>query len=254
MAGKVYLVGAGPGDPELLTLKAARLIAAAEVAVYDRLVADAVLELLPPKCHRIDVGKETGRHSVPQHEINSILVELGLAGRRVVRLKGGDPFIFGRGGEEAHALAQAGIAFEVVPGITAAAGCAAMAGIPLTHRGVAQGLRLLTGHRQDDRELDFDWVRLADPDCTLVVYMGVASAERLAGGLRGAGLSGETPVAIVERGTTPDQRTLFTTLERLSADMEVWRPQPPSLLIIGKVVNFALAPQMDAPPQREAAQ
>jgi len=254
MAGKVYLVGAGPGDPELLTLKAARLIAAAEVAVYDRLVADAVLDLLPPKCHRIDVGKETGRHSVPQHEINAILVELGLAGRRVVRLKGGDPFIFGRGGEEAHALAEAGIAFEVVPGITAAAGCAAIAGIPLTHRGVAQSMRLLTGHRQEDRELDFDWVRLADPDCTLVVYMGVASAERLAGGLRGAGLPGETPVAIVERGTTPDQRTLFTTLERLSADMEVWRPQPPSLLIIGKVVNFALKPQLDEIPRREAAQ
>lgn len=253
MAGKVYLVGTGPGDPELLTLKAARLIAAAEVAVYDRLVADAVLDLLPPGCHRIDVGKQTGFHTVPQPEINAILVELARSGRRVVRLKGGDPFIFGRGGEEAQALVAAGLDFEVVPGITAAAGCAAVAGIPLTHRGVAQGLRLVTGHRQEDRDLDFDWVRLADPECTLVVYMGVASAERLAGGLRGAGLPGETPVAIVERGTTPDQRSLFTSLERLAADMARWQPKPPSLLIIGKVVALAMAPSLDQ-PCREAAQ
>ncbi|MBR9971623.1 uroporphyrinogen-III C-methyltransferase [Magnetospirillum sulfuroxidans] len=253
MTGKIYLVGAGPGDPELLTLKAARLIAAAEVAVFDRLVADAVLDLLPPACLRIDVGKETGRHCVPQDEINAILVNLGLAGHRVVRLKGGDPFIFGRGGEEAEVLAAAGVAFEIVPGITAAAGCAAAAGIPLTHRGVAQGLRLLTGHRQDDGELDFDWHRLADPTCTLVVYMGVASAERLAGGLRGAGLSGETPVAIIERGTTPDQRTLFSSLADLAADMVRWQPKPPSLLIIGAVVNHALTPHMDH-VGREAAQ
>lgn len=253
MAGKVYLVGAGPGDPELLTLRAARLIAAAEVAVYDRLVADAVLDLLPPGCHRIDVGKETGHHSVPQPEINAILVGLGRAGRRVVRLKGGDPFIFGRGGEEAQALAQAAIAFEVVPGITAAAGCAAALGIPLTHRGLAQGLRLVTGHRQDDRVLEMDWVRLADPDCTLVVYMGVASAERLAGGLRGAGLPGETPVTVVERGTTPAQRSLRTRLDRLVDDLAKWRPQPPSLLIIGKVAGLDLVPQADL-PCREAAQ
>jgi uroporphyrin-III C-methyltransferase len=253
MTGKIYLVGAGPGDPELLTLKAARLIAAADVAVFDRLVADAVLDLLPPACLRIDVGKETGRHSVPQDEINAILVRLGQAGHRVVRLKGGDPYIFGRGGEEAEALAASGIAFEVVPGITAAAGCAASAGIPLTHRGVAQGLRLLTGHRQDDRDLDFDWHRLADPTCTLVVYMGVASAERLAGGLRGAGLPGETPVAIIERGTTPDQRTFFSRLDRLTADMARWQPKPPALLIIGRVVDHALLPHMDV-IGREAAQ
>lgn len=251
--GKVTLVGAGPGDPELLTVKAARLIAAAELVVYDRLVGEAVLDLIAPTARRVDVGKETGRHSVPQDGINRLLVDLALAGNDVVRLKGGDPFIFGRGGEEAEALAAAGVPFEVVPGITAAAGCAASAGIPLTHRGVAESVRLVTGHRMDDRDLDLDWTSLADPRCTLVVYMGVASAERLAGGLRGAGLSGETPVAIIERGTTVHQRTLYTTLERLAADMARWQPKPPSLLIIGQVVARASAPTLER-LVREAAQ
>ncbi|MGE5515690.1 MAG: uroporphyrinogen-III C-methyltransferase [Bacteroidota bacterium] len=251
--GKVTLVGAGPGDPELLTVKAARLIAAAETVVFDRLVGEAVLELIAPTARRVDVGKETGRHSMPQDAINRLLVTLAEDGHDVVRLKGGDPFIFGRGGEEAEALAAAGIPFEVVPGITAAAGCAAAAGIPLTHRGVAESVRLVTGHRQDDGDLDLDWTSLADPRCTLVVYMGVASAERLAGSLRGAGLAGETPVAIIERGTTPAQRTLFTTLERLGVDMARWNPRPPSLLIIGQVVARASIPTLER-LVREAAQ
>ena len=242
--GKVALVGAGPGDPELLTLRAARLIAGARLVVFDRLVGEAVLDMIPPDAMRVDVGKQTGRHSLPQDEINRLLVDLALAGHDVVRLKGGDPFIFGRGGEEAQALAAAGVPFEVVPGITAAAGCAASAGIPLTQRGVAESVRLVTGHRMDDRDLDLDWTSLADPRCTLVVYMGVASAERLAGGLRGAGLAGETPVALIERGTTPHQRTFYSTLDRLAADMAAWRPQPPSLLVIGQVVAHVTLPQL----------
>lgn len=243
--GKVTLVGAGPGDPELLTVKAARAIAGAQLVVFDRLVGEAVLDMIPPHARRIDVGKETGHHALPQEEINRLLVTLAEAGDDVVRLKGGDPFIFGRGGEEAEALAAAGIPFEVVPGITAASGCAASTGIPLTHRGVAESVRLVTGHRMDDRDLDLDWTSLADPRCTLVVYMGVASAERLAGGLRGAGLPGETPVAVIERGTTAHQRTLFSTLDELAADMARWNPRPPSLLIIGRVVERAVVPTLE---------
>jgi uroporphyrin-III C-methyltransferase len=251
--GKVMLVGAGPGDPDLLTVKAMRAIAGARVVVFDRLVGEAVLELIPAGARRIDVGKETGRHPLPQDRINALLVELAGAGEDVVRLKGGDPFIFGRGGEEADALAEAGIPFEIVPGITAASGCAAIAGIPLTHRGVAESVRLVTGHRQDDRDLDLDWSSLADPRCTLVVYMGVASAQRLAGGLRGAGLAGETPVAIIERGTTPQQRTLFSRLDTLAGDIARWQPKPPSLLIIGQVVGLAMKPSLEVLRQ-EAAQ
>jgi uroporphyrin-III C-methyltransferase len=251
--GKVILVGAGPGDPDLLTVKAMRAIQSAEVVVFDRLVGHAVLDLIPDGARRVDVGKETGRHPLPQDQINRLLVDLAQDGRDVVRLKGGDPFIFGRGGEEALALAEAGIEFEIVPGITAASGCAAVAGIPLTHRGLAESVRLVTGHRQEDRDLDLNWSSLADPRCTLVVYMGVASAQRLAGGLRGAGLSGETPVAIIERGTTPQQRTFTTTLDNLVADIERWQPQPPALLIIGQVVTLGLVPSVSSPTQ-EAAQ
>lgn len=239
--GKVWLVGAGPGDPDLLTVKAMRLIQSAKVVVYDRLVSQSVLDLIAADAKCVDVGKETGRHALPQDETNALLVELANAGNDVVRLKGGDPFVFGRGGEEAIHLARAGISCEIVPGITAASGCAAAAGIPLTHRGLAESVRLVTGHRQDDRDLDLDWKSLADPRCTLVVYMGVASAERLAGGLRNAGLAGETPVAIIERGTTPAQRTMFSRLDRLAADIARWQPKPPALLMIGQVVTLAMS-------------
>ncbi|MBI5163837.1 MAG: uroporphyrinogen-III C-methyltransferase [Magnetospirillum sp.] len=237
--GKVWLVGAGPGDPDLLTLKAARLIAAARVAVVDRLVGAGILALLPSDCRVIDVGKETGHHSLPQPEINALLVRLASDGADVVRLKGGDPFIFGRGGEEVLELAAAGIPFAVVPGITAAAGCAAAAGIPLTHRGIAEGVRLVTGHLQQDHALDLDWTRLADPRCTLVVYMGVGSVAPLSGGLMAAGLNAATPVAVIERGTTAAQRTLFSTVGTLVDDVARWQPQPPALLVIGEVVRLA---------------
>lgn len=238
--GCVHLVGAGPGDPDLLTAKALRLIVAAELVVYDRLVGPDVLALLPPRAMRIDVGKESGHHAMPQHDINRLLVSLARNGRDVLRLKGGDPFVFGRGGEEAQHLACHGVPYDVVPGITAASGCAAAVGIPLTYRGLSDGVRFVTGHRQDGHELNLNFAALADPNCTLVVYMGVGSAARLVRGLQEAGLPGETPVAVVERGTTPSQRLLTATLDTLSARMEAWAPKPPALLMIGRVVSLAL--------------
>lgn len=241
MVGCVHLVGAGPGDPELLTVKALRLIQNADVVVYDRLVSDGILDLIPPGITRICVGKESGHHLLPQDEINDLLVRLASRSRRVVRLKGGDPFIFGRGGEESLHLAAHGIPVEVVPGITAAAGCAAAAGIPLTHRDMAQSVRLVTGHMQSDRDLDLDWAKLADPACTLVVYMGVGSVGRMADGLMGAGLDPHTPVAVIERGTTGTQRNLYGTLHTIEADIQAWKVQPPALIMIGKVVSLGAA-------------
>jgi uroporphyrin-III C-methyltransferase/precorrin-2 dehydrogenase/sirohydrochlorin ferrochelatase/uroporphyrin-III C-methyltransferase len=234
--GCVHLVGAGPGDPDLLTVKALRLIQTAHVVVYDRLVGKPILDLIPAGVTKICVGKESGRHLLPQDEINELLVRLALPSRRVVRLKGGDPFIFGRGGEEMIHLMRHGIPVEVVPGITAAAGCAAAAGIPLTHRDVAQSLRLVTGHLRDDNELDLDWAHLADPACTLVVYMGVGSVGRMAQGLMRAGLDHQTPVAVIERGTTGSQRNLYGCLKDVEADIHRWQVQPPALIIIGKAV------------------
>lgn len=239
----VHLVGAGPGDPDLLTVKALRLIQSSDVVVYDRLVGDGILDLIPQGTTRICVGKEKGRHLLPQDQINDLLVSLARPGRKVVRLKGGDPYIFGRGGEEAMYLARYGIATEVVPGITAAAGCAAATGIPLTHREVARSVRLVTGHLLEDRSLDLDWERLADPSCTLVVYMGVGSTGLISAGLLGAGLDPATPVAVVEKGTTAAQRVLRGQLKDLEADVARWGVEPPSLLIIGQVV--ALAAEQD---------
>ncbi|WP_173984428.1 uroporphyrinogen-III C-methyltransferase, partial [Magnetospirillum sp. SS-4] len=222
----IHLVGAGPGDPELLTVKALRLIQSADVVVYDRLVGEGILDLIPAGTTRICVGKESGHHLLPQDEINDLLVSLARPSRRVVRLKGGDPFVFGRGGEEALYLARYGIAVEVVPGITAAAGCAADACIPLTHRDVARGVRLITGHFSENRDLDLDWPRLADPACTLVVYMGVATIGRIADGLMGAGLPADTPVAVVERGTSGASRTLYGVLRDIEADVKRWDVRP----------------------------
>ena len=236
VVGCVHLVGAGPGDPDLLTVKALRLIQTAHVVVYDRLVGQGILDLIPAGITKICVGKESGHHLLPQDEINELLVRLALPSRRVVRLKGGDPFIFGRGGEEMLHLMRHGIPVEVVPGITAAAGCAAAAGIPLTHRDMAQSLRLVTGHMRDDNDLDLDWAKLADPACTLVVYMGVGSVGRMADGLMRAGLAAQTPVAVIERGTTGQQRTLYGCLESVEADILRWQVQPPALIIIGRVV------------------
>ncbi len=234
----VHLVGAGPGDPELLTLKAHRLIREAEVVVYDRLVAQAILDSIPKGTSRIYVGKAPKCHRMVQDEINALLVKLAHAGRRVVRLKGGDPYIFGRGSEEAAFLRQHGVPVEVVPGVTAAAGCAAAAGIPLTHRGLATGVRFVTGHRGNDRSLDLNWQSLADPDTTLVVYMGLSTLRELTSKLLDAGLSADLPAAAVSNGTLPDQRVIVGTLGDLVERIETAGFQPPTLAIIGKVVSL----------------
>ena len=235
----VHLVGAGPGDPDLLTVKAVRLLQQADAVIYDRLVSDAVLDLVPRGTMRIYVGKMPKQHPVPQAEINALLVKLARSGHRVVRLKGGDPFVFGRGSEEAEHLARHGIGFEVVPGITAAAGCAAAAGIPLTHRGLATGVRFVTGHCRDDAELGFDWRGLADPDTTLVVYMGLASLPTIAAELQAAGLPGATPAAAIARGTTPEQRCCIAALADLPERVAAERLEAPVLLVIGRVVGLA---------------
>ena len=236
---KVYLVGAGPGDPELLTVKALRLLQTADTVVYDRLVSREILELIPETVSRIFVGKATSRHTLSQQEINALLVNLARKRPNVVRLKGGDPFVFGRGGEEALALARNNIPFEVVPGITAAQACAAYAGIPLTHRGLAQGVQFITGHRKDNEALVIDPASVADPDQTLVVYMGLANLPQIVSDLLNAGRAADTPVAIVERGTTSRQRNIVTTLEHLREAVEHHAVQSPAMLIIGPVVSLA---------------
>jgi uroporphyrin-III C-methyltransferase len=237
--GHVYLVGSGPGDPELLTLKAMRLIAQADVVVYDRLVSLEILDFIPAGALRIDVGKRAGHHPVPQHEINALLVKLGQAGHRVVRLKGGDPFIFGRGSEEGAELARAGIAYSVVPGITSAQGCAAAARVPLTHRGLATGVRYLTGHCRADQPLDLDWDSLADPDTTLVVYMGLQTIANIARELTARGIDAATPVLAVCQGTTPRERRIITRLDRLESAATTAAFDGPVLFIIGRVVTLA---------------
>ena len=238
MAGRVYLVGAGPGDPGLLTVRAHGLLGRCSVVVYDRLVSPAILALVPVGVARIDVGKQPRHHPVPQEEINATLVRLARAGRTVLRLKGGDPFLFGRGGEEALALAAAGVPFEVVPGITAAQGATAALGVPLTHRSVASGVRYLTGHCQADAELDFDWRGLADPDTTLVVYMGLANIEQIARRLIAHGRVPETPVLAVSSATRSDQRHLVSTLERVPAQVRTAGLRPPVLFVIGEVTRI----------------
>lgn len=237
--GKVFLVGAGPGDPELLTVKAVRTLEAAQVVVYDRLVSAAVLALVPKGAARIDVGKQPGSHPVPQTEINQVLVRLAKSGRVVVRLKGGDPLLFGRGGEEALALAAAGIPFEVVPGITAAQACAAALRVPLTQRGAATGVRYLTGHCRADRALDFDWRGLADPRTTLVVYMGLANIAEIATQLIAHGRDPQTPVLAVSRGTLPDQRCLVSSLQTIAEDARDAGLPSPTLFVVGEVVTLA---------------
>ncbi len=239
----VYLVGAGPGDPELLTVKAQRLLQEADVVVYDRLVSPEVLAIVPQGVARICVGKGPGNHSAGQQEINRLLVSLASRGRRVVRLKGGDPFVFGRGSEEAQHLARHGIAFEVVPGVTAATACAAYAGIPLTHRGLATGVHFVTGHRHNNEPLDIVWDKLADPQSTIVVYMGLANVDEICAALIAAGLPGATPAAAIENGTTPAQRRCITTLAELPARISGLHLQSPALFVIGKVV--ALAHELD---------
>lgn len=233
--GKVFLVGAGPGDPELLTLKAARLLAQAEVVVFDHLVGDGVMDLIHPAAIRIYAGKEAGRHALPQHEINALLVSEARKGRNIVRLKGGDPFIFGRGGEEMEALVDAGIACEVVPGITAASGISACTGMPLTHRDHARALVFATGHLKDGT-VNLDWHALARPDQTVVIYMGLGALEVICERLVAHGLPPATPAAIIHKGTTPEQRTLIGSLASLPDDAARAGLHPPALIMIGSVV------------------
>ncbi len=237
--GFVSLVGSGPGDPELLTIKALRLIEQADVVVFDRLVSTEILDLIPPGISRISVGKSPGKHCVPQDQINEIIVSLASSGRRLVRLKGGDPYIFGRGGEEALVLRQHGIPFEVVPGVTAAAGCSSYSGIPLTHRGLSHSVRFVTGHLQNNETLNIDWDKLADPDCTLVFYMGLTNLQTICSELIRAGLPASTPAAAVHGGTTKSQQKVISSLAELAEMVSKAGLQSPVTTIIGDVVSLS---------------
>lgn len=238
MTGKVYLIGAGPGDPELMTMKATRMLKEADAVVYDRLVSPEIVAMANPDAKMIYVGKSSDRHTVPQEGINKILAEEASAGRIVARLKGGDPLIFGRGSEEAAHLSARGIPVEYAPGITAAQGVASVTGVPLTHRGLATGVQFVTGHRQSDDVLDLDWKRLADPNTTLVVYMGVANIGQIAVGLMTEGLPGSTPVMAISKATTEDERRMVTTLDKVATDTRDAGLKPPTLFYIGKVVSL----------------
>lgn len=236
-AGKVFLVGAGPGDPDLLTLKAVRCLAAAEVVIHDALIDPIVLELVPKRAERIYAGKRCGRHGATQDEINALLVHHARLGRTVVRLKGGDPFLFGRGGEEARALVAAGIEYEVVPGVTAGTAVPALAGIPVTQRGLASAVTFVTGHPGSGQGA-VDWSGLARVPGTLVVFMGLHGLAAIARALIDGGRAPSTPAAAISNGTMPDQRIVVGTLEDLPARVEGAALPAPTLLVIGEVVSM----------------
>ena len=240
--GKVWLVGAGPGDPELLTLKAARVLACADVVVHDRLVSPQIIDLAPASARRLYVGKRKSSHSLPQDDVNDLLVALAFEGLVVVRLKGGDPFLFGRGGEELLACRAAGVDCEVVPGISAAVAASATVGAPLTHRGLAQAVTFITGHAQispdgEAKSPDLDWTSLAKANHTIAVYMGLSTAPMIAARLMAAGRSGSTPVVVVESASRAEERRVLTTLRQLPEAVQTL--DGPAMLIIGEVAALA---------------
>ena len=244
--GRVSIVGAGPGDPELLTVRALNRIRAADVIVHDRLVDPSILSHARDDAKRIYVGKTRGCHALSQDRINELLAELARDGLSVVRLKGGDPFVFGRGGEELAFLEQHGIETEIVPGVTAALGCAASAGIPVTHRDLAQAVTFVTGHAKDGGDPDLDWTSLARANHTLVVYMGVATAAKVAVRLTEAGMEGSMPVAVIENGTRPDERIVTGTLGDLATLIDTRAVKGPAVLIIGRVAALARRETLEA--------
>ncbi|MCK5353712.1 MAG: uroporphyrinogen-III C-methyltransferase [Methyloprofundus sp.] len=235
--GEVYLVGAGPGDPDLLTFRALRLMQQADVVVYDRLVSDEILELIRRDAEKIYVGKQRNNHSLDQESINELLARLAKSGKRVVRLKGGDPFIFGRGGEEIETLVQENINFQVVPGITAASGCATYAGIPLTHRDHAQSCTFITGHLKDN-SINLNWQQLVAPNQTIVIYMGLVGLQIICQSMIQYGASADLPIALVQQGTTHTQRVITGTLSTMPEKIKGQSIHPPTLLIIGTVVTL----------------
>ncbi len=235
--GRVALVGAGPGDAELITLKGARLLQTAEVVIYDNLVSQGILDLISPTAERIFVGKMAGNHTMPQDEICQLLVDKALEGKHVVRLKGGDPFVFGRGGEEMDVLLEAGVPVDIVPGVTAALGAAASFGFPLTHRDHAQSCVFVTGHLKD-HTVELDWPALARPGQTVVIYMGVTGLETISRELQAAGLSGDTPAALIYRATWPNEKAHKGTLATLPEVARTHKVKPPTLIVIGTVVDL----------------
>jgi len=235
--GEVYLIGAGPGDPELLTLKAHRFLQQADVVVYDKLVAPEIINLARREAERLFVGKSRGNHTLPQDQINHKLIELARQGLKVARLKGGDPYVFGRGGEEMAALQQQGIRATVIPGITAAVGCAASSGIPLTHRDYAKSVSFITGHKKAGAFEEVDYGRLADAGDTMVFYMGLHNAPKISAGLLAKGMAADTPVALIENGTCPQQKVWISDLQNFHNTIMEQSVQSPALILIGEVIK-----------------